>query len=153
MLKGGPSGCLGMAHVSGWPNSSIFVEYLKHFIQHVKPSNSNKALLIFDDHDSHCSVEVVNLAKKNSIILLTIPPYTSHKLQPLDRSVFGLYKTYYNAACKDWMNTHLGTPITIYEVAELCGKSYPLAFDPVNIQVGFRGHGYLAIESKYFPRS
>jgi hypothetical protein len=45
MLKGGPSGCLGMAHISGCSNSSIFVEYMKHFIQHVKPSNSNKVLL------------------------------------------------------------------------------------------------------------
>jgi hypothetical protein len=114
MLKGGPGGCLGMAHLSGWSNSSIFVEYLKDFIQHVKHSNNNKVLLIFYNHENHCSAEGVPLAKENCIILLIIAPHTSHKLQPLDWSVFGPYKTYYNAACKDWMNTHPGIPITIY---------------------------------------
>jgi hypothetical protein len=99
MMKGGPNGYLGMAHVSGWSNSSIFVEYLKHFIQHVKPSNNNKVLLIFYNHESHCSADVT-LAKENGIILLTIPTHTSHQLQPLDRSVFGPYKTYYNAPLK-----------------------------------------------------
>jgi hypothetical protein len=54
MLKGGPSGCLGMSYVSGWSNSLIFVEYRKHFIQYVKPLDNNKILMIIDNHQSHC---------------------------------------------------------------------------------------------------
>jgi len=39
------------------------------------------------------------------------------------------------------MFNHPGTPISIYEIAELVGTSYPLAFTPTNIQSGFRVSG------------
>jgi hypothetical protein len=35
------------------------------------------------------------------------------------------------------MDAHPGTPIIIYEVDEICGKGYPLAFNSLNIQAGF----------------
>lgn len=150
MLKGGPVNCIGTAHPSGWSNTVIFHNYLKHFITHAKPCLSNPVLLILDNHESHCSLEVVRLAKESGIIMLTIPPHTSHKLQPLDRSVFGPYKSYYNTACREWMLIHPGVPISIYEVAELCGRAYPLAFTPVNIQSGFRAAGIWPLNRHIF---
>ena len=44
-------------------------------------------LLIMDNHETHMSLAAVDLAKANEIVLLTIPPHTSHRLQPLDRTV------------------------------------------------------------------
>jgi hypothetical protein len=32
------------------------------------------------------------VTKENGIVMLTLPPHTLHKLQPLDRTVFGPYK-------------------------------------------------------------
>lgn len=95
---------------------------MKHFTNHVKPSNDNKKLLILDNHESHLSYEAVSLATEVGIVLLTMPPHTSHKLQPLDRAVFGPYKRYYNTAAEEWMLSHPAKPITIYNVAELAGK-------------------------------
>jgi len=40
----------------------------------------------------HISLKVIDAPKANGIILLTIPPYTSHHLQLLDRSVYGPFK-------------------------------------------------------------
>jgi hypothetical protein len=48
------------------------------------------------------------------------------------------------------MNTYRGTPIIIYEVAELCGKAYPLAFNSVNIQAGFRATGIWPFNQNIF---
>jgi hypothetical protein len=96
--------------------------------------NNNKINVTVDNHQSHCSAEAI-LAKENDIILLITPPHTSHELQPLNWPVFRSYKTYYNIYFKDWMNTCPGTPITEHEVAEICGKAYPLALNPVNVQV------------------
>ncbi|GFQ70671.1 casein kinase I isoform alpha [Trichonephila clavata] len=59
----------------------------------------------------------------------------------LRRGVFGPFKKYYSSTCSNWMLMNLGKPINIYEVAENVGKSYPLAFTPVNILVGFRVSG------------
>ena len=150
MLKGGSPNCVGTAHPSGWSNCQIFVLYLKHFIEYAKPSVTSPVLMIFDNHESHCSIEAVRLAKENGIILLTLPPHTSHKLQPLDCSVFGPYKTFYNTACREWMLAHPGVPISIYEVAELSGKAYPMAFNPVNIQSGFRVTGIWPLNRNIF---
>lgn len=69
--------------------------------------------------------------------MLTLPPHCSHKLQPLDCSVYGPFKTYYNQACSVFMVNHPGQPISIHNVAEIVGKSYPQAFTPKNIISGF----------------
>ncbi|GFQ76137.1 casein kinase I isoform alpha [Trichonephila clavata] len=83
------------------------------------------------------SIEAITLAKEHGIVMLTFPPHTSHKLQSLDRGMFGPFKKYYSSACSNWMLTNPGKPITIYGVADNVGKSYPLAFIPVNIPPGF----------------
>lgn len=80
MLSGAPADSIGSAHISGWSNSQKFVIWLQHFINKEKPSLDRKKLLILDNHESHCSFEAVTMAKNNGIILLTLPPHTSHKL-------------------------------------------------------------------------
>jgi hypothetical protein len=39
------------------------------------------------------------------------------------------------------MTNHPGKPMTIYDVAEVVGKTFPLAFTPKNIQTGFEASG------------
>ncbi|KZS10313.1 Uncharacterized protein APZ42_025241 [Daphnia magna] len=43
-------------------------------------------------HPSHLDPEVIKYAKENGIIMLTFPPHSSHKLQPLDVSMYGPFK-------------------------------------------------------------
>lgn len=71
-------------------------------------------------------------------------------MQPLDRCVFGPYKKYYNTAANEWMLSHPSTPITIYNVAELAGKAYTLAFSPSNIPAGFRITGIWPVNENIF---
>lgn len=82
---------------------------------------------------THITVEAINKAKDNGIILFTIPPHTSYKLQPLDRGVFGLFKTYYNEA---WLLNNPGKPLSIYDTAAITGKAFPLVFTSANITAG-----------------
>lgn len=103
-----------------------------------------------DNHDSQVSLEVITFAKENGIILLTIPPHTSHKLQPLDRTVYGPLKTFYNNACDNWMLSHPGKTLTIYEIAECLGHAFPLAFTPRNIESGFRVSGIWPLNADLF---
>ena len=141
MLNNAPPGSVGHAHPSGWMTAENFVEYLKHFTKHVKCSKEEPVLLVLDNHDSHISIASLNLAKDSGIVLLTFPPHCSHKLQPLDRSVYGPFKKYYNNACASYMASHPGKPVTIYEVAALVGQAFPLAFTAENISSGFRVSG------------
>ncbi|XP_072389296.1 uncharacterized protein [Diabrotica undecimpunctata] len=141
MIDHSPPGTTGVVYESGWMTASNFVKFLEHFQKHVKATTDNKSLIIMDNHDSHVSLEAITYAKAHRIVLLTIPPHTSHKLQALDTSVFGPLKSFYNTACDDWMVAHPGRTITIYEVGGCLAYAFPLAFTPRNIESGFRVTG------------
>ncbi|KAF2887818.1 hypothetical protein ILUMI_18355 [Ignelater luminosus] len=76
-------------------------------------------LIVMDNHESHLSTEALDFAKENGIILPTLPPHCSHKLQTLDVAAFRSFKKFYNAACDTWMINNPGKPITIYSIAVL----------------------------------
>lgn len=141
MLIGAPPGTAGTAYPSGWMTCDNFILYLKHFIHHSKSSSASPTLLILDNHESHISVEAINLCKENGVSLLTFPPHCSHRLQPLDVAVYGPLKTHYNNACTSWLHSNPATPMTVFNIAQCFGDAYPLAFIPRNITSGFRATG------------
>ena len=85
-------GYIGGANPSGWINEDLFAVYLKHFINFTRCSKDKKVLLILDNHETHASLAAIDVAKENVVILLTLPPKTSHKLQPLDVSCYKPFK-------------------------------------------------------------
>ncbi|XP_065651213.1 uncharacterized protein LOC136079405 [Hydra vulgaris] len=85
-------GSVGSANKSGWMVESTFMELFNHFIKSVQPSKANPVVLILDNHETHMSINFIDLASDNGAIVLTIPPHTSHKLQPLDIVVYGPFK-------------------------------------------------------------
>lgn len=146
MLSGIPVGSAGAAYTSGWLTAENFVLFLKYFIKYVKPSTAS-VLIILDDHESHISVEALGLCKENGIV---IPPYCSHKLQPLDFTVFGPLKRFYNFALTDWLSMNPAKTCTIYEIARLSAPAIPQAFTPKNIQHGFEKSGLWPLNSEVF---
>ena len=73
----------------------IFPQVLKHFIDNVSVSKDQPGVLIMDKHNSHITIEAVELAKEHGLSLPTLPPHCSHKLQSLDVSAFGAFKKFY----------------------------------------------------------
>ena len=49
------------------------------FVEHVKPSKEDPVLLPLDNHASHLSIDVLNLAKGSGINILSFPAHCSHK--------------------------------------------------------------------------
>ena len=56
--------------------------------------------------------------------MLSLPPHTTHKLQPLDVSLFKPLKTYYYQHLNQWMRAHPGRPVTMFQICQLFGKAY-----------------------------
>lgn len=150
MLYGAPPGTAGVAYQSGWMTTENFTIFMQHFIKSTKCSKERPVLLILDNHDTHISIETIDLAKDNGVTMLTLPPHCSHKMQPLDRSVYGPFKTFYNKAANDFMTNHPGQPITIHDISQIVGKAYPLAFTPKNIIAGFEVSGIYHFNSNVF---
>ncbi|XP_072397987.1 uncharacterized protein [Diabrotica undecimpunctata] len=139
--NGGIPGCIGAANPSGWSTAKIFLQFLDHLISCTKPIQEKPILVIMDNHDTHISIDIIDKAKNSGVVLLTIHPHTSHKMQPLDRGVFGLYKSFYHKTAEDWMLSNPGKPINIYDVAGIAGKAYLQAFTPKNIVKSFKVTG------------
>lgn len=150
MLNKAPTGTMGLAQPTGWMNTELFPKVMTHFVKITGSSKDNPCLLIVDNHDSHLAPEALNIAKDNGVTLLTIPPHTSHKLQPLDVSVFGPLQTFYNAALDSWMLRNHGVPATIYNISELLGLAFEKAMTPVNITSGFRKTGIFPFDRNTF---
>lgn len=150
MLKGAPPGSVGDANSSGWSTEVLFRKYLDHFISHVKPSKEKPALIIMDNHETHISIDIIDKSRENGVVLLTLHPHTTHKLQPLDRTVFGPLKAHYNKACDKWMLQNPGKPITIYDVSELLGQSYFQVFTSNNIVKAFKVTGIYPFDQDIF---
>ena len=98
-------------------------------------------LLILDNHISRYSSELLELAKENQVVMLTVPPQTTHKLQPLDRSVMHPLKVFYNRESATFRTQHKCKTISMYNVSELCGKARPKALTQENIMSSFRCTG------------
>ena len=89
---------------SGYTNSELALEYLKHFIEHTSSSATTAPkLLLMDSHVSHTTPEFVLLAQANGIHPYQFPSHLTHILQPLDVSVFAVYKHWHNRAVQKAM--------------------------------------------------
>ena len=89
LLNGAPFGSIGYCSFSGWIDIALFLQWLIHFQSQVKATPESKVLLILDNHASYVILPAINFCRKNNIMMLSIPPSTSHRLQPLDRTFFG----------------------------------------------------------------
>ena len=141
VLAGAPVGSDGCAAKIGWINEKIFVKYLEHLFKFTKCSTKNSVLLIMDNHASHISLTTSLMGRKNRIVMLIIYPQTSHKLQPLDRTVYGPFKSYHNLALYNWMRKNPATTFSIYGIAQLAKQAFKLAFTSRNILSGFQSTG------------
>ena len=88
--------------LTGWSNAQIFLKWFREvYLIETKPQRpSDWRILILDEHSSHLNDDFMFLAFKHKVQLIYLPPHTSHKTQPLDRSVFGPLKNYFRQHTK-----------------------------------------------------
>ena len=88
-MDGSTTGAVGTVSDSGWSNSQIFMDYLKHHFKLYVPGQNDQILLLIDGHKSHVSLPVIEWAQDNNIIIHVLPTHTSHFLQPTDVGIYG----------------------------------------------------------------
>ena len=150
-LNGAPEGSLRLTNAdtgSAWITKTLFLKVIDHIIIHAKPSKADPIVLVMDNHVSHLSYDVLKRSKENGIHIVTLPPHTSNKTQPPDRTVFGPMTQYFNA--NSWQLSHPGQGITIYQSAEFIGAAYTKACSAQNILNGFKASGVWLLNRNIF---
>ena len=71
------------------------------------------------------------------IIMLALPPHTTHRLQPLDVGFFKPLQTYYDRFIDRWLRQHPGRTFTEYQFAEAFHKAFRKAGTVATAQHAF----------------
>ncbi|KAE8233773.1 hypothetical protein CF326_g1192 [Tilletia indica] len=104
-----PSEALIAVNDSGYSDDMLALRWIQHFADRTKKmTRGQKRLLIFDGHGSHCTRQFIQICTENDIIPFTLPPHSSHFLQPLDVSVFQPYKHWHKEAVDQATRTGCG---------------------------------------------
>jgi len=92
------TGLLTYPHLSimhspkGWTDKKALRQYLEECFEpqtRIGLQPGQHRMLTLDGHNSHISLAVVSFCEANNIILMNLPPHTTHALQPCDVGIFG----------------------------------------------------------------
>jgi hypothetical protein len=137
---------------NGWTDNEPGWKWLKHnFNPQTQARNKSGGyrLLILDGHNSHCTFEFCQYAERNKIIILCLPPHTTHKLQPCDVGVFGPLASSWKAE----VNTAAGKYVTIRKnnLLKHYAAARSRAFKPTTVAAAFRKTGIWPINPNALP--
>ena len=151
LMRGTSYGCKGILQANGWMNGECFLQTLQHLHEKSGSSIENKILLIIDNAECHMNIHAVEYAIQHGIVIVTLPPHTTDKLQPLDVSVFGPFKTYMRGLLNDYALMHPNNHITEHLLPEFACNAWNQACTSSNILSGFRATGIWPINHNIFP--
>ena len=134
-----PGTLYGMSE-NGWMDQELFSTwFMKHFLLHAV--SARPLLLMLDGHSSHYSLELVQAAAQENVILFCLPPHTTADSQPLDTSCFGPLKNYWSETCRQYLFDNPGKVITKFDFSELFAEAWSKGMTIANVVSGFRHTG------------
>jgi hypothetical protein len=139
---------------NGWTDDAIGAEWLeKSFIPQATRRNKSQKpiLLILDGHSSHETLKFIDLAEENNIIVLCLPPHTTHKLQPLDVGVFGPFQRAWIDRC-DSVVELIGSEMPKEEFIKQYMDVRNISFKSITIISAFKKSGIWPINRAVFMK-
>lgn len=150
LLKGYASGVCGIASSEGVVDDHLFLLVLQHFRDLVRTTPQYKAVLIVDDDECHVTINSIDFCERWGIELVTLPPQSAGRLQPIERYTYKMLKSYFNSACAKFRATNADYAVSVYDVSALFNSIYPLAFTEENIIRGFNETGLYPLDERVF---
>ncbi|XP_053703145.1 zinc finger protein 346 isoform X6 [Synchiropus splendidus] len=133
----GPPEALYGSSDSGFVNTELFKKwFLRHFLLYA-PSD-RPLVLIFDGNKWPVHLEVLEVAWREKVVLLCLPPHCAHVLQPLDAGFSPLLKQHFLTLTGD------GCGVSKNEFSRVLKASYEAVKDDQGVRVvvdGFRKCG------------
>lgn len=150
-MQNGPENVRFTVSDKGWMDSVCFLDWFeKLFIPSI--SQERPVVLIFDGHKSHISVPLIKSAVEKQVILLKLPPNSTHNLQPLDVGVYGPLKTAWEKILISFARQNLGTAMTKETFPGLLNKLWSSGcLCDENIKAGFARCGIMPFNPQAVP--
>jgi|SRR5277367_6185611 len=124
---------------NGWMTGESFYEYFANIFQPYLEENQIPlpVIVFFDGHTSHLTLPLSNFCRDNQIILVCLPPNTTHIMQPLDVSFFFPLKHEWRNFLRLYRHEHSGEEITKYNVIQALSQILNKPTFPSAIRSGF----------------
>lgn len=131
---------------NGWTTNEIGMYWLEHVFQKYTKDRTigRYRLLILDGHGSHVTPEFDQYCLNHSIIVLCMPPHSSHLLQPLDVGCFAVLKRSYGSLVEQKMGLGVNH-IDKLEFLPLYQQARAQALSESNIKSSFRATGLMPL--------
>ena len=131
---------------TGWTNNKLALDWLERvFDRHTKKKAGNgrqARLLILDGHSSHINIDFLEWCILHNIHICAFPPHSTHRLQPLDVSLFRPLATYYSQELDQWIfATQALCRMNKRQFYKLFKPAFHKAFSEANILSGWRQTG------------
>ena len=123
----------------------------KIFLKHA--ASQRPLLLIVDGHSTHLTLDTVDLAWSNQVILLCLPPHTTHALQPLDVSVFKSLKNNFYKSVRAFCFVKRNFTVSKREFAAVVKEPFEKAFSMTTIKNGFAKTGIFPFNPNAIDKS
>ena len=82
---------------SGYLNNTLFFQWLQHWEHFTGISRRGKyRILLLDGYDLYLTYSALKFCEQQNVVIVLLPPHTSHFLQPLDVLVFQQWKHHYS---------------------------------------------------------
>jgi hypothetical protein len=136
-------GICRLAHsLNGWTDSELGYEWLvKDFDAQTKDKSGGRTrVFLMDGHCSHYSLDLLEYAQKNNIIILGYPPHCTHVLQGLDVVCFAEMKTEFCKEIHAFEDSHMWG-VGKGDFAGVFGRAYLHAFTPEAVKAAFTATG------------
>jgi hypothetical protein len=129
---------------NGWTDNYLGLKWFEeHFQPHTKitTGTSGWRILVYDGHQSHVTISVIQFCIKHSIALLCLPPHSTHILQPLDIKLFSPLQTAYQKELKAKSRFQGQYHVDKVEFLEILQNARDKAFTTKNILSGWEAAG------------
>ena len=129
---------------NGWTSNELGVSWLQSLFIKETATKAKRdwRLLIVDGHGSHLTLKFLGICQSHRILLAVYPPHSTHRLQPLDVSLFRPLATYYSQSIDHFTRLSQGlATITKRDFFKNFYPSFDRAFTEANMVSGWHRTG------------
>ena len=135
---------------NGWMTTEIFTAWFDTFCTSV---TTRPIILVYDGHITHVSIDIVEKARAQNIVIIKLPPHTTDRLQPLDVSCFKSLQAKWDRSLHTFTVQNAAAKLTKTKFLEQLGSVWPEVFTETNIKNGFRKCGLFPVNRREYPES
>lgn len=157
-LEGLPPGSeIFMNPKKAYMTTELFTKWFTEIFLPRKAPGTN--LLILDGHASHCSSpELLQSAKDDDVIMLIFPSHTTAALQPLDRCIYGPFKSVLKRDANRHLTLSKKKNLSRLDIGKIIGGAWNIIASVANGVSAFKSTGIypfnaLAIPDHFFSIS